>query len=114
MSKSKSKSGATPTGATLAQDFEAAISGQQLQDSERAESGPGNWAVSRRMTLAVLTRTSAELRAAWADPKGQEALLQAIEVASEWRDHMAGAVQLADMAIARLLLTGQTVAEAQS
>ena len=98
--------GATEAGPT----FGAALTPQQIGESERQSTGAGELAIARRATLAVLTRSSAELQAAWATPEGQEALFAAVDMVGEWRDHLKGCAALADAALARLLLTGKTTA----
>ena len=101
--------GATEAGPT----FGATLTSQQIGESERQSTGAGELAIARRVTLAVLTRSSAELQAAWATPEGQEALFAAVELATEWRSHLKASAELADAAWARLLMTGKAAAGAK-
>lgn len=111
---SKRKSARTKPGAGNVPDFMAVLSWQQIQDMDRAESGAGSLAVQRRMTLAVLTRSAAELLDAWANPAGQEAMFAAIEIATSWQRHLKASCDMADAAIARLILTAKAIAEPEA
>lgn len=96
--------------AAEAADFGAALTHADLERVEAAETGPGEWAVARRVALAVLTRSAGELRQSWADPAMQAGLLHALELADGWREHLRQAQELADAAHARLLLTAAEAA----
>lgn len=111
---SKRKTSRTKPGAGNVPGFMALLSLRQIQDMDQAESGAGNLAVQRRMTLAVLTRSAAELMDAWANPAGQEAMFAAIEIATGWQEHLKASCDMADAAIARLILTGKAVAEPEA
>lgn len=88
-------------------NFEPALSHADLAAIECRETGTGQWAVARRVSMAVLTRSAAELRTSWADPDGQAALLDALEVSTSWLEHVKLTQELAEAAVARLLLTGE-------
>jgi len=87
--------------------FEAVLTLQELSESERNVTGAGEMAFARRVTLSALTRSSAEMQAAWSTPEGAEAMLTAVELATDWRTHLKGCMALADTTLARLLVTGK-------
>lgn len=92
-------------------DFGPALAHDDLAQIEATETGAGEWAVARRLCLAVLTRSASELRGAWADPAGQPAMLAALETTLAWLDHLKTAQGFALAAAARLSATGEAVAD---
>lgn len=92
-------------------DFGPALSHGDLARVESTETGAGEWAVARRVCLAVLTRSAGELRSAWADPAAQPAMLAALETSLAWLDHLKTAQSFAEAAAARLSATGEAVAD---
>lgn len=92
-------------------EFVPTLSHCDLAEIEATETGAGDWAVARRSCLAVLTRSAAELRGAWADPAGQPVMLALLETCLAWRDHLKTAQGFAEAAARRLADTGDAVAD---
>ena len=75
-------------------------------------SGSGSLVMGRRAGLHVLTRTPAELQAAWATDEGMDAMTDALELVMFWRDYLTEAAELADLALDRLAATAKTAVKA--
>ena len=89
-----------------------ALKPAQIGEIEGKVSGSGDLAVARRLSLQVLTRTPAELQAAWATPEGMDAMTDALEWVMLWRDYLTNAAEMADLALDRLAATGKLAAKA--
>ena len=84
----------------------------QVAERERLVSGSSDLAVASRVSLHVLTRTAAELQAAWTTPEGMDAMTAATGMVMLWRDYLTEAAELADLALDRLAITGKVAASA--
>ena len=89
-----------------------ALTHAQIGEIEGRVNGSGDLARARRLSLAVLTRTPAELQASWATPEGMDAMTDALQWVMLWRDYLTDAAEAADLALDRLEATGKLAAKA--
>lgn len=92
--------------------FKPAFTDEQVKSFEANYNE--TWGVGRRITMIVLSRSSTQLIDGFApmivDDDG-DACIQLIEQITDYRDHLQASVELAEAALARLLIVGEYAAE---
>lgn len=85
-----------------AESFEPVLTREDI-DHYEAERAP-EMNRRRRLMLATMTRSRDELVSGFAGEDGFKALDEAIQQVTVWRDHCKESIEVADAAVARLLL----------
>ena len=106
-----------PTASELAsfgqREFEALLTEAEVMDYEATQNTL--WGPRRRMALATLMRSKAQLSEGHSEPDHPDLLLTMADEITEWRDHLATHIQLAETAVARLLsVVSQSIFEPQA
>jgi len=92
-------------------DFEAVFTKAQVLSFE--ETHNETWGVNRRLMMMTLARSSDQLLAGFADSAEDngDVLFALIGQISDYSEHLKYGVELAEAAVARLLMVGQFIAE---
>ena len=91
--------------------FEPVFTQEQVLSFEAANNE--TWGVNRRLMMMALARSSEQLTAAFADSAEDngDTLFALIDQISDYGEHLKSGVELAEAAVARLLMVGQFIAE---
>lgn len=89
------------------ENFPATLTSDQVEEYEARQNGSGDIAVSRRITLACLTRDSNSLVDSWKEPEMGEAMMDVLETIGGYIKHCETSLELAKAAQARLFMTGE-------
>ena len=91
--------------------FEPVFTKEQVLSFEAAHNE--TWGVNRRLMMMALARSSEQLTAAFADSAEDngDTLFALIDQISDYGEHLKSGVELAEAAVARLLMVGQFIAE---
>lgn len=92
---------------TLETDFGPVFTAEQI-DTIDADCNE-KWGQKRRMTLAVMSRSKAQLVEGFGVDKGPDVLLDLLEDVMDFRNHMKDCLEMADSACARLLMVSEIV-----
>lgn len=94
-------------------DFDPALTPKQVEDYEADQSHV--WGIKRRIALACLTKSKAELVSNVTQlDNGTDVLFELIDHAKAWMDHLQAMAELAGMAHARLCVTCATILHSSS
>jgi hypothetical protein len=105
-----------PTHSELAafgkREFEALLTEAEVMEYEATQDEI--WGTRRRMALAALMRSKAQLSEGQSESDHGELHLAMAEEITEWKDHLATNIKLAETAVARLLsVVSQSIFEPQ-
>ena len=91
--------------------FEPAFTKEQVLSFE--ETHNETWGVNRRLMMMTLARSSGQLIDSFADSADDsgDALFALIDQISDYGEHLNSGMELAEAAVARLLMVGQFIAE---
>ena len=91
--------------------FEPVFTKEQGMSFEAAYNG--TWGVNRRLMMMTLASSSEQLITAFADSveDNDDTLITLIDQISNYGEHLKSGMELAEAAVARLLMVGQFIAE---
>lgn len=93
-------------------DFEAALTPQEVEEYEASQNT--TWGVKRRITLITLTQSKAEMVLNFGkDDKGADVLLDMLDHAREWKDHLQAGIDLSECAMARIIVACSAISMQQ-
>lgn len=87
-------------------DFDAMLTDEQMMEIEAQQEL--TWGMKRRMTLAVLSRSKAQLLEGFGGVDDAEILLEMIDHAADYRDYLKACVEDANAAFLRLVSVAQS------
>jgi hypothetical protein len=86
-------------------DFDPVFTHQQVRDAEAVYEE--NWGESRRIMMTVLARSSAQLLEGFGE--SPDVMLDVVDRINGFRDHMKASLEMADLAVTRLLAVAGAV-----
>jgi hypothetical protein len=90
-------------------EFGPSLSKEEANTAEARMTGSGDIAICRRITLQVMTLSQEQLMENWRDEVKAETMFKIADNVQEFIDHTKGTLELAESALARVLMTGQLV-----
>lgn len=88
-------------------EFEPALTDDQVQEYESTQNEL--WGSKRRLAMIALSRSKTDLVKGFGKDKRADSLFEAIDHINGWSDHLKGQIEMANAAVARLMIVASAI-----